>query len=335
MLNEKIKSIALVTGATGFIGRHLCHYLFQLGYSVRGTYRGKAIPIGYNKNIDWINVGEIGPDTQWEIALNDVDYVIHLASLAHQMGDKGKGRINEFYHVNTYGTDNLASQIKKNKTIKRIVYLSSVSVYDLQKNQHLNEFSLCNPITDYGRSKLAAEKVIQDTLKNDGVDWCILRPALVYGSGNPGNMERLQRLVEFGFPLPFANIKNKRSFIFVGNLVNAITTCMINPKASCKIFVVSDGSDLSTSELVKKIALVTGKNVILFQVPLSILKLIGQVGDNINRLLHLSVGVDTYSVDRLIGSFTIDSSFIRNTLNWPPPFFGRRGVEDDSHFFGL
>jgi nucleoside-diphosphate-sugar epimerase len=323
--NKKIH--VLVTGASGFIGRHLCHYLVELGYSVRGTHRGVKIPCGYNKNIEWINVGEIGPETQWETALNGIDYVIHLAALAHQIGEKGNGRINEFFQVNTYGTENLIYQIKKNKAIKRIVYLSSVSVYDPERNEYLNELSLCNPVTDYGRSKLAAEKVIKDTLTNYGTDWCILRPALVYGSGNPGNMARLQRLVDLGLPLPFANIKNKRSFIFVGNLVNAITACINNSNAGCKTFIISDGCDLSTTELVQKIALITGKRALLFQVPLSLLKLIGRVGDNINRVLHRSFGIDTYSVDRLVGSFTIDASFIRNTLNWKAPFSIDEGLK--------
>jgi len=329
MLNllEGMSSIVLVTGATGFVGRHLCFYLTEKGFKIRATFRGIDHPKYYPKNVLWVNVGEIGHDTIWMDALDGVSYVIHLAALAHQLGEKGKDRKNEFYEVNVSGTENLIKEIKHKELVKRFIYISSLSVYNQDKYKIIDELTACGPVSDYGFSKYEAEKIIQTSLKESETDWCILRPALVYGWGNPGNMERLQRLIQTGLPLPFANIKNKRSFLFVGNLVNAINDCMINPKACRKIFLLSDDEDLSTYELVKKIAIILGKKVVLFPVPIYLLKVIGRIGDAINRFFHLSIGVDTYSVDRLTGSFSIDSSLIRNSLMWKAPFSVDEGLK--------
>jgi nucleoside-diphosphate-sugar epimerase len=323
MIKDNI--LVLVTGASGFIGHHLCHYLLESGFSVRATYRGEMIGSSDN-NIEWINVGEIGPDTHWEEALKDVDYVIHLAALAHQIGDDGKNRLTEFMSVNTYGTKRLISQAVKFITIKRIVFISSVSVYDQCVYDKVDEFTICNPDTDYGRSKYEAELLLLETLKTHRVDWCILRPALVYGLGNPGNMGRLQNLINTGIPLPLANINNSRSFLFVGNLVDAIMACMTNPMASRKIFLVSDGVDLSTSELLRIIGKGMGKKVLMFSLPISVLGFLGYVGDKIKIVLKISLGIDTYSVNRLVGSFVVDSSYIRKTLGWIPPYSVEEGL---------
>ncbi len=316
----------LVTGATGFIGRQMCLYLNQIGYKIRGTFRGNAPPSDYPSDILWVNIGEIGPDTSWDQALEGVHYVIHLAGLAHQIGTKGNGILNEFLKINTKGTENLVKQISKHYTIRRFVFISSLSVYDHKNNETINELTLCNPVSDYGHSKYEAEKVIQDILKSTNTDWCIIRPSLVYGAGNPGNMERLQCLILRRLPLPFARIDNKRSFIFVGNLVDAISKCVFHPSASREIYLVSDGFDLSTKDLVTKIGSVIGRKVVLFSLPIVLLKIMGIIGDYLNKAIHVSLGVDTYSIEKLISSFTIDSSLIRNNLNWIPPFSIEEGL---------
>ncbi|MBM3435327.1 MAG: NAD-dependent epimerase/dehydratase family protein [Bacteroidetes bacterium] len=318
-MNEK-KILVLVTGATGFIGRHLCIYLSGIGYRIRATFRGISPPNDYPENISWVNVGDIGHDTKWTDALDGVCYVIHLAALAHQIGENGKDRKNEFYEVNVSGTENLIKEIKHKELVKRFIYISSVSVYNQDLNKNIDELTACNPVSDYGYSKYEAEKIIQKSLKETETDWCILRPALVYGSGNPGNMERLQRLISLGLPLPFSMIENKRSFIFVGNLVDAISKCIIHPLASRRVYLISDGFDVSTKDLINKIGEVIGKRVVLLPVPISILKLIGRIGDYFTKKTNISFGIDTYSLDKLTTSFTVDSSLIRTNLNWLPPY---------------
>ena len=161
----------------------------------------------------------------------------------------------------------------------------------------------------------------------DEPDWCILRSSLVYGPGNPGNMARLLKLLKTGLPLPLGSVRNQRSFIFVGNLVDAIETVLAHPSASRKIFLMSDGEHLSTPQLIYRLADKARCSARLFPVPVGILKLLGKAGDNIERLLKISIGVDTYSIGRLVGSLSVDSSLIAREAEWFPPYRMEHGLE--------
>ena len=182
------------------------------------------------------------------------------------------------------------------------------------------------PDSEYGRSKRNAELAIQDILKETGPDWCIIRPTLVYGPGNPGNMLRLMRLTRSPVPLPFGGIRNRRSFLYVENLVDLITTALCHPAASRQVFNAADREVLSTAELVRLLARLSGRKIGLLPVPVWSLRALAKFGDAAGRVLGRSVGLDTYSVDRLVSSLEVDVSQLRSRLDWEPPFSTEEGL---------
>lgn len=311
--------LVLVTGATGFVGRHLCQILLTRGYAVRGTYRNK-LRCGAFPQIQWVELNDIGPDTDWMNALESVDYVVHLAALAHQIGQRGKERTEDLRRINAEGTRRLVETIAGCEYIRRFVFLSSIGVVGSSSVSQITDVTPCNPDTNYGMTKILAEQYIQDILKASVTDWCIIRSPLVYGPGNPGNMERLFKLIRMRFPLPFGSISNRRSFIFVGNLIDLIEKCLGYPKASRKIFLASDGEDMSTPELVRRLAQSLGYSVNFFPMPIRVLKLLGWLGDCVELLTGRSLGIDSYSVNRLITSLFVDMSSTQSVLNWHPPY---------------
>ena len=158
------------------------------------------------------------------------------------------------------------------------------------------------------------------------MDWTIFRPTLVYGRGNPGNMERLIKLVNLGLPLPLGLVKNRRSFVYVGNLVDAIALSLVHPQAKNQIFNISDGEDISTPELIGKIAQNLSKPCKLLPVPPSLLKIAGYMGDLGQKATKKTLPLNTAIVERLLGSLVADSSKIQTTLNWQSPYTLDQGL---------
>ena len=313
----------LVTGATGFIGGHLLPIVQQQGWEITAAIRNNfSKPASIS--IKTVKVGEIDGQTNWQEALQNINTVVHLAARAHIIQEEISNPEVEFLRINTEGTANLVKQSIK-AGVRYFIFISSIGAMATLSNNLLTANSPCEPHTPYGRSKLAAEQALIDLAKDSTMTWTILRPTLVYGSGNPGNMERLMKLINLGLPLPFGSIKNRRSFIFVGNLTDAITTCLTNPQATNKIFLISDGEDLSTPNLVAKIAKQMNKPCDLLPVPPALLRLLGYCGDALQPFKPIPFNSTT--IDRLLGSLFVDSSHIQNTLNWRPPFTMEQGLE--------
>jgi nucleoside-diphosphate-sugar epimerase len=151
--------------------------------------------------------------------------------------------------------------------------------------------------------------------------WTILRPTLVYGAGNPGNMERLMKLIKTGFPLPLGSINNRKSFLYVGNLVDAIITCLDHPNAKNQTFIVSDGEALSTTDLIRRLGKALGKSPLLLPIPAELLRLTTKL------LGKADIG------DRLLGSLQVDSSKIRQMLDWTPPYTVDQGLQATADWF--
>jgi nucleoside-diphosphate-sugar epimerase len=309
----------LVTGATGFIGQHLCNHLLESDYLVRGALRAPTPPHRLDPRIEWVNVGEIGPDTCWNQALDGVSFVVHLAALAHQVGVSDRILEEKFRSVNTEGTRRLAESVARKGFIRRLVFISSFAAIGSGKTSKI-------PESAYGWSKRNAETELQEELRDCLTDWCVLRPPMVYGTGNPGNMARLIRLIDTGIPLPFGAIRNERNFLYVGNLVSAIECCLMHPEASRRAFSLSDGQPVSTPELVRELALCKGFPARLIPVPVSLMRSMGKLGDIVKSITGRSLGWDTYSVERLCGSCSVDTAEILERLNWVPPFSMRDGL---------
>ena len=267
----------LATGTTGFIGSNLLNSLHQQGWQITTVVRNNLVQHP-SRLIRTIKIGEIDGSTDWDQTLEGIDTVIHLAARAHIINDTIPNPEAEFIRVNTEGTANLV-KYSIAAGVKHFILISSIGAMGTFRQQILTENSLCQPDTPYGNSKLQAEQALINLAKDSNMTWTILRPTLVYGAGNPGNMERLMKLIKLGLPLPFGSIKNRRSFLYVDNLVDAIVTCINHPNAANQIFLVSDNQDVSTPQLIRLIAQQMELSCKLVPVSPSLLKLLGYAGD--------------------------------------------------------
>lgn len=309
----------LVSGATGYIGAHLLPLLRERGFSVRAAKRTAQPSEGAANTYEWVSVGDIGPDTDWAPALANVDIVIHLAARAHQIDTKANDAETDFVRINALGTARLA-QAAVEAGVRRLVMVSSVAAIGPYMDEPFTELTSCAPVTPYGRSKLAAERAIERILAGTGTDWCILRPPLVYGAGNPGNMQRLLQLIRRGVPLPLGAIEARRSHLFVGNLVELLATCAVHPGASRRLFLIDDGEPVDTRDLVRQLAHLMDRRVYLIPIPAALLRTLGRAGDIVETITKRPFAMSSYSVDKLLGSLILDSRSVRAALSWTPPF---------------
>lgn len=323
----------LVTGASGFIGNFLLAALRDVGHEVRAASRSRV----EQRGIDYVSAPELGPDADWSRALLGVDVVVHLAGRAHVPSKNADAETDEVYFlINTEGTRALAEQAAA-AGVKHFVFLSSCHAVAAESEVQITEKTQPNPVTAYGRSKLEAERAIRKALSNTACAWTILRPPLVYGKGNKANFGLLLKLVKSGIPLPLASVCNRRSFIYVENLVDVIIACLGNPKAFGKIYLPSDGEDVSTPELIRKIAkanqtfqfsdfsgsvsdkntrhssLATRHSARLFPFPESILKTLGCLP---------GLG----ALRKLTSSLYVDSKPLQEDLGWSPRFSIEQGL---------
>jgi nucleoside-diphosphate-sugar epimerase len=323
----------LVTGASGFVGANLIEVLKDAGNKVIATSRSRVEQPG----IFYVASPELGPEADWTPALSGIDAVVHLAGRAHVTAERTDAKTDQAYlRINAEGTRALAAQCAA-AGVKHIIFLSSCHAIAGESDDVLTDRTVPQPVTAYGRSKLAAEDAIKSVLANSNCAWTILRPPLVYGPGNKANFGLLVKLVQTGIPLPLASVRNRRSFICVENLVDLIVTCLGNPKAFGKTFLPSDGEDLSTAELIEKIARANESvpcsvfsdsvgdretrhmphaarhSARLFRFPPSLLKAAG-------RLPGLG------ALRKLTSSLYVDSEPIRRELGWTPPFTMEEGL---------
>ena len=301
-----IKSI-LVTGANGFIGCSLCVFLKQNGYIVREAVRDASC------SEEYIQVGDVNGATDWQQALAGVDVVIHLAARVHVMHDTAENPLDAFRQVNVQGTEHLA-RMAAQAGVKRFIFISSVKVNGEGSDQPYTEKDIPKPEDAYGISKWEAEEVLARLATETGFQTVVLRLPLVYGPGVKANFRSLIRIAGAGLPLPLKGIENKRSFIYIGNVVDAIATCITHPLAVGETFLLSDGEDVSTPKLLEMVALAMNKKLFLFSLGQSFLKLLCNVMGKKQEL------------EKLTGTLIVDSRKIRRVLGWTPPFALQEGI---------
>ncbi len=298
----------LITGANGFVGGSLFKLLCHHGYPVTGVVRG-------SKNNTQIEIENIGADTNWGSLLLGVSCVVHLAARVHVMNDTEADPLTAFRAVNVDGTLNLARQAA-DAGVKRFIFVSSVKVNGerTESGQAFSEADAPNPLDAYGQSKHEAEQGLRQIAAETGMEVVIVRPPLVYGPGVKANFAALMRAVQRSIPLPLGAVHNQRSLVALDNLVDFIVTCINHPQAANQTFLVSDGQDLSTSELVRGMAKAAGVTSRLLPVPVWALQagatLLGK-GD---------------AVQRLCGNLQVDISKARNLLGWVAPVSVEEGL---------
>lgn len=302
----------LVTGVSGFVGSVLCREAMERGISVRGAVRAAGAAAWCP---DQVAVGNIDRRTDWHKALHGIDVVIHLAARAHIMQETADDPLAAFREVNVGGTENLARQAAQ-AGVRRIVYVSSIGVNGLlTRGDHaFVESDAPAPHNPYARSKWEAERCLLEISRETGLEVVIARPPLVYGPNAPGNFAEMMWALKSGIPLPLASVRNRRSLIYIDNLVDALLLCASHPDAAGQTYVLSDGEDVSTPELLGMLGEAMGCVPRLFSCPpwllMVVASLIGKRG----------------VADRLLGSLRIDSGKIRRELDWRPPFNLRHGI---------
>lgn len=310
----------LITGATGFVGRFLCAHLLEDGFSVRATVRSSGTAASLVAGVEPTSIESIGPETEWRHAVNDIDTVIHLAARVHIMNDPSSDPLAHFRRVNVQGTEKLARQAAYSG-VKRLVFVSSIKVNGEENATPYTPNSPPSPSDPYGISKWEAEQALRKIGQETGMEVVVVRPTLVYGPGVKANFLAMMNIVAKGIPLPLASIANRRSLISVGNLVDALAICAVHPQAAGKTYLVSDGEDISTPDLIRRTARALGVPARLFPVPASVMRFAGAVTGKLA------------AVDRLLGSLTVDSSRIRSELGWKPPFSMEEGLRETAEWY--
>lgn len=296
----------LVTGANGFVGRALIERLgqdtrFETVCAVRNVQSFASTLPGRTRTIV---VGDINAETNWTEALRETDCVVHLAARVHVMHETAGDPLSEFRKVNVDGTRTLALQAAA-AGVRRLVYLSSIKVNG--EAGVFTERDAPAPTDPYGVSKNEAEIALREIAKQTGLETVIIRPPLVYGPGVKANFRMLMDLVAKGMPLPLGAVNNRRSFVAVQNLADFIVHVITNSAAANETFLVSDGDDISTAELVRRMGMALGKPARLLPVPSGLM-----------RTGAAMLGKKAVS-ERLLGSLQLDISKARRLTGWNPP----------------
>jgi len=294
----------LITGATGFVGGQLLTLLkHDQGWDITATAR---LPDQIaSDGISTVVVPDLNGATDWFVALSGVETVVHCAAQA-QLGVHAGDALAVCRRTNTYATCRLASQAI-GAGVRRFVYISTAKVHG--ESGRFHEADVFSPQDPYGISKLEAEQGLWELTQGSDMEVVIIRPPLVYGPGVKGNFATLVHWVRQGYPLPFGAVDNQRSFVALENLVDFIALCADRTRSPCaanQVFLISDGVDVSTPELLRKVAQAYGVPFRLWPVPEVWLRLAA-------RLLGKSA-----AADRLLGSLVVDSSKACDFLGWRP-----------------
>ena len=296
----------LITGATGFIGRAiLADLVTDSPHRVIALTRDTSDDLPHN--IKQVRVRSVNGTTQYHELLNDIDVIIHTAACVHQLDYTEDTAYADYNAVNVDGTLNLARQAAESG-VKRFIFLSTIKVNgdSTHPGHPFTPDDAPAPGGPYAITKDTAECGLLELSHQTGIETVIVRPPLVYGPGVKANFYKLMRLVHQGYPLPFGSIDNRRSLVSIDNLASLIRSCIDHPNAANKIFLVSDDQDISTPELLRKIAESMGLRCRLISIPKPIL------------MLTASLAGKRDLATRLLGNLQIDITKTKVELDWQP-----------------
>ena len=304
-------STVLLTGASGFVGRCAARALLTEGHSIRAVVRSadrvQDLPAGVDPYVADLT-GGLGPD-----AFKGVDAVIHLAARVHMMGAQPQEACELYHETNVTATAKLVAAASS-AAVRRFVFVSSVKVHGEGGDQPVHATDPIAPMDMYGRSKADAEAVVRAS--SGAMEWTIVRPCFVYGSEGRGNFPRLLSLSRLAsrVPLPLASIRNRRSMIYVENLVSFLIACIDHPAAARRAFVVADPEALSTPELIRRVGEACGRRARLVPFPVPLLRILATVAGRRGE------------VERLTQSYVVDAVEAQTILDWCPPFALEEGL---------
>jgi nucleoside-diphosphate-sugar epimerase len=310
----------LVTGASGFVGSALCRALLECGHAVRPAVRSGASP-ALPGGVEPVVVGDLGTVADWTAALHGIDCVIHLAARTHVLRETAADPLAEYRRINLHATEQLARSAVAGG-VRRFVFMSSIKVNgERTSSEPYTERDPPRPEDAYGVSKREAEQALWQVTAGTATEAVVLRPPLVYGAGVKGNFLRLLEIASRGWPLPLASVRNRRSMIYLGNLVDAVLACVMAPAAAGKTYLVSDGDDISTPELIRATAQALGVRARLFPCPVALLALAAGLAGKRSEL------------EKLTGSLQVDGSLIRSELGWRPRYTLAQGLAETARWY--
>lgn len=298
----------VLTGANGFVGRSVHSALLAGGKLVRALSRQRGDGL--------TRIDSITQTTDWGPILDNATCVIHLAARVHVLNEKAGDPLSEFRRTNVDATLHLARQAAQ-AGVKRFVFVSSIKVNgeETVAGHRFNDKDTPQPKDPYAISKLEAERGLREVATATGMEIVIIRPPLVYGPGVKANFANLLKLIRRGVPLPFGAVtENRRSLIAVENLADLIMCCTEHPRAANQLFLASDGEDLSTAELIRRIGVALGRPARLLSIPVPALN------------VAASLAGKKEFAQRLLGSLQVDSDKTRDILNWRPPLSTKEGL---------
>lgn len=312
-----MKKNIFITGFTGFLGGFLTDCLSEECYNVTGSTRKVLLDKKrlLKSPVTVVDSACYSSENSGYVFEN-IDTVIHLAAKVPSL-KVSTSNLEAFRSVNVLETLQLARRAEVSG-VRRFIFMSSIKVNgeSTSLGEEFRSSDICNPIDAYGQSKYEAETLLLELASHSAMEVVIIRPPLIYGAGVKGNFKKLIDLVSMGIPLPFSGISNRRSYVSVENLVDLIVTCIDHPAAKNRIFLVSDDQDLSTSDLLKFLALSTNNRSLLFPFPKvlisSFLSLIGKQGMS----------------SRLFGSLVVNIADTKDTLSWLPIVSVEQGIKN-------
>ena len=303
----------LVTGAAGFVGRHLVKQL-RKNPAHRVVAVQRRVDAGEIADIDQ-RAMNIDPGTDWSGPLEGVEVVIHLAARAHILKETEADALAAFRRENVDSTRNLAQQAAQ-YGVRRLIFLSSIGVHGAETTQPFTAQDVPHPHSNYAIAKLEAENAVVEAARPSAMETVIIRAPLIYGPDAPGNFSRLVRLVRTGLPLPLGSLKNRRSLLGVDNLVDLLVLCLEHPAAAGQVFMAADPDSISTPEMLRQIAAGLGKPAMLVPFPPSLIGVLAALLGK--KALHV----------QLCRSLEVDAAHTRRTLGWTPRLTTRQGIAE-------